>query len=274
MQPRRLIRALIASVVLTFAFAASATAPDRAIARAADAAVQQAQGHRLVLLADVHGTREIPLLVGDVVERLAAHEPVLLALEMPNEEQASLDAALAATDAHRARDVLLARAWWQRSTDQHDGRRSLGMLDLIERVRRLKHAGRDVALLAYDVSTGDTPSESSGRDGVMAERIRAAYTANTARRIVMLTGNFHAFLRIPSYMRAPVAITTAGMKLADLQPASIAIGAASGVGWGCMHDVCRAMPAPPASAHHEREYTGAVELPRMSVGRLVTVPTH
>ncbi|MGY3266652.1 calcium-binding protein [Lysobacter sp. HA35] len=269
---RRIIGVSVCAALLTIALAASASTADAGIGRAVDDVIRQSQGHRLVILGDLHGTREIPLLVGGVVERLSTREPVLLALEMPSAEQGPLDAAMASRDASIARRLLLARPWWQRSDDQHDGRRSLDMLDLIERMRVLKHRGHDAVVLAYDVGEGETQTDPSVRDRVMAGRVRQAYLAAPGRRVVMLTGNFHAFLKIPSYMQMPTAISAAGMQLADLHPASLRIGAKRGTAWGCVQHRCQTMPAYPASEPHEGEYSGSVTLPELHVGRLVTVP--
>lgn len=263
-----LLAALAAMLLLP---ARPAAARDAGIAQAADAVVRQADGHRLLILGELHGTREIPLLVGDVVERLSRTQPVLLALEVPAAEQPTLDAALATRSPAAARRMLLARDWWQTRDMRHDGRRSLDMLDLVERMRRLRQAGRSVHLLAYDVGVDESRPDPSWRDGVMAQRVRAAYAAAPDRRVVMLTGNFHAFLRIPEGMTLPAPITTAGMRLADLAPASIRIGAERGEGWFCARKGdCRAAPVHPASPGRG-EYTGAVTLPQLHVGRLVTV---
>lgn len=260
------------ALLLAFASLCATARDDAGIAAAADQAMRIAQGHRLVILGDLHGTREVPMLVGDIVERASRTQPVLLALEMPRSEQPSLDAALDARDADAVQRGLLARAWWRRSDDQHDGRRSLDMIELLDRLRRLKRAGRDVALLAYDVEPEAMGAAPDLRDAAMADRVREAFDAKPTRRVVMLTGNVHAFLRMPSYM--PLKLVTAGMRLADLAPASLRIGAAGGAGWGCFADGCRAVPASPAGDGFEGEYTGGVTLPRLSIGRLVTVPAR
>jgi hypothetical protein len=49
----------------------------------------------MVLVGDMHGTREIPTFVGDLVETLAADHHVVLGLEIPAGETPSLDAYLA-----------------------------------------------------------------------------------------------------------------------------------------------------------------------------------
>ncbi|TZF91502.1 ChaN family lipoprotein [Cognatilysobacter lacus] len=285
---RRSLSALLASLLCTATFAMPGRAhqsPPRATAwggdsrsidRAATQALRLARGHRLVILGDLHGTREIPLLVGDMIDRTSRRQPVTLALEMPRSEQPSLDAALAARDAAVARRQLLDRPWWRRGDNQHDGRRSVDMLELIERLRTLRQQGRDVALLAYDVDESVMSSiasaDASARDEAMAARVRQACLDLPRRRIVMLTGNFHAFLRIPSYMAAPAGIVTAGMRLADLAPASLRIGALRGQGWFCVDKACKAIPVGPAGAPTEGEFTGAISLPALHVGRLVTLP--
>ena len=70
--------------------ALSATAAADWRADAVDTLTRASDGHRLVVLGEMHGTREIPLLAGDLVERWSDASPVLLALEIPAREHLSL----------------------------------------------------------------------------------------------------------------------------------------------------------------------------------------
>ena len=66
-----------------------------------------------VLIGDLHGTREIPAFVGRLVATLVARQPVVLALEIPQEVGPSLDAFLASDGGAAARDAFTRGPWWR-----------------------------------------------------------------------------------------------------------------------------------------------------------------
>jgi len=197
-----------------------------------------AGGHRLILIGEKHGTREIPILVGRLVGAYALEGPVLLALEMPASEQPSLRRYLASDGSDAARRMLMATPFWTVDGDQHDGRRSHDMVDLVEHIRKLKSQGQDVSMMAYDVERG-TPRSPNHRDQAMAARVRAAYAALGHGRLLVLGGNVHAMLEkrdgAPAEMPVPM-----GYWLRDLGPWSVDIVARRGAFWGC-RDGCRAI---------------------------------
>ena len=98
---------------------------------AVDTLLQAAGGHRLVVLGEMHGTREIPLLAGDLVERWSAASPLLLALEIPAGEHAAIRDAVVSGGSDAAIEALRARPWWRVAADENDGRRSEDVLALI-----------------------------------------------------------------------------------------------------------------------------------------------
>ena len=271
---RKGLQALIAAVLACAMLLAHAADDD--IVRAADAIRAHAGGHRLVLLGEFHGTREIPRLVGELVAGYAAEGPVELALEIPRTEQASLDRALNARTSAAARSLLLARDWWNAHDDRHDGRRSHDMLDLVERLRILRERGRDVAVLAYDVPADAHRDDAERRDRAMAARLRAEYLARPRTRLLVLAGNVHAMLErpadVPPQMQRPM-----GSDLRDLDPVSVRISARSGESWACFAlRQCRALAAEGVHAPSgpmSGEYTYGVVLERFHVGRLIGAST-
>lgn len=228
---------------------AQAREPDDAARLLADAIGK----HELVLLGEMHGTREIPLMTSVLVGRYAKAEPVLLGLEVTSIDQARVDAFLdsAGTDADFA--TLLAGAHWREA--MHDGRDSVAMLGLLEHVRRLRTGGAEVAVVLFD-APGD-----GERDQRMAHALRVAMQAHPGWRTLVLTGNVHAMTGEPPSMMlpdgTPVAAPTAlGRHLADLSPLSVDIAAAQGEFWGCRDKVCAPHPAgfvgAPAAMHEPR----------------------
>ncbi len=270
-------RVVVAIAVLLAGLAAAVTARQPAAQAAsvdrgaAQAIIEHVGDRRLVLLGETHATREIPDLVEALVTHWAARGPVVLALEMPHDEHAALGAFMASDGGATPQAALRSRSWWQVPDDQHDGRRSEDMLDLIEAMRRLRAQSRDVALLAYD-APGD-PGDRNARDRAMARTIRAAHAALANGRLVMLAGNVHAMLERPSYAPAAMA-QPAGSWLRDLSPVSVRIDAKRGEYWGCPYGEprCRtlAVRAAPASSGAARgAYTYHVVLPRFTLARLV-----
>lgn len=188
-------------MALGFAFASPAQPPvadDAGIGAAVQAMREHVGGRRLVLLGESHGTREIP----DLVHALAAayvHEgPVVIGLEVAYPEHAALDAYMDLDGDAQARAALRGRAYWTKHDDQHDGRRSEDVLDLIEDVRQLRANGHDIALLAFDMEADTPRHDYDARNRFMAQVVRSAAEALPRGRVPMLAGNVHAMLERPS----------------------------------------------------------------------------
>lgn len=264
-------RPVLAAVVLLCLFAATGASAQRDSVETAAAGIREAAGgHRLILLGEKHGTREIPRLVGALVGAYALEGPVLLALEMPASEQAHLRRYLASDGSAAARTEMISSPFWTIQGDQHDGRRSHDMVDLVEQVRLLKSQGRDVGLMAYDVERGPARGPNQ-RDQAMATRVRAAYAALPRGRLLVLGGNAHAMLARPDYAPAEMPVPM-GYWLRDLAPWSVDIVANSGAFWGCRND-CKAIEitgSPPRTgtlqndSYHHRE-----ALARFTIARLI-----
>ncbi|MBD9369896.1 calcium-binding protein [Xanthomonas sp. XNM01] len=264
---RRLFALCLASACVFQAVAGGSAAR----ASAVDTLVAEAGKHRLIMLGEMHGTREIPPLVGEVAEHLSREGPLLLALEIHASEHASLRAYLDGDGSVAQRDLLRRRPFWSVPQQRNDGRRSEDMLDLVERMRQLRAQGRDVAVLAYDVANGGGPI-GDWRDDAMAAQLRQAFGALPRGPMLVLTGNVHAMRLRPSWapeqMPAPM---TAG--LLDLQPVSIEIAAASGEFWACPAAGCgpqRIVAVPSAGALPAGEpFDYRIVLPAFSVARPV-----
>lgn len=204
---------------------------------ATDLLLQAIGGHRLVLVGELHGTRETPALVADAVEHLLADgDAVVLALEISLAEQPAIDAYLASPGTRADRAALLASPHW--TDPMHDGRDSAAMLDLIERVRVLRADGGDMTLALFD------PGDVAERDRGMADRLRALAAEHAHARMVVLIGNMHATIAAPASLadedgRRIEPPMTAGRYLRDLDPFSINVHAGAGESVACTQMVCR-----------------------------------
>lgn len=249
---------------------------DPQLAAAAGQIQAHAGAHRLLVLGELHGTREMPALTAQLLQRYAALGPVTLALEMPHTEQAALDAYLASAGAVQDWRILASTPFWQVSNDQHDGRRSLQMRQLVEVVRALRQAGASADVLAYDVSRSESDThDHHWRDARMADNLRAAIE-RTSGTVVVLTGNVHAMRVRPDWAPAELQLAPMTSLLLDLQPFVVNLTAAEGQFWGCMEGRCRALPVRTQMpqpllrfTEPERTYDLVLQLPVLSVADLV-----
>lgn len=236
---------------------------------------QHAGGHRLLVLGEFHGTRETPLLVRQLVDDYSRDgAPVVLALELPRGENRLLADYLDSSGDVRARDALRTSRFWTVRDDQHDGRRSHDMLDLIEAVRVLKKQGRNVSVLGYDVDSGNGNNQT--RDDAMALELRRAYQLLPEDgKMLVLAGNVHAMRRRPADAPKEMQQRPMASQLLDLDLYSIRLEALKGEFWACLSR-CQRLPlrdqqvrVPDAESAADRMYDLVVWLPQFSVGRLL-----
>lgn len=169
---------------------------------------------RVVWFGEMHGTSESPKFVGDVVCQAARTQRVQLGLEIASTEQPRIDKFLANGD----RKALTDGSWWK----QHDGRSSVAMLELIDRVRQLERAGANISIVAYDVPTADE------RDTAMADFVRAARKPDEV--FVGLSGNIHSRRAKWNELTPMVAHLVA----AGLAVKTYDVSANGGTFWACM----------------------------------------
>lgn len=236
---------------------------------------QHAAEHRLLVLGEFHGTREVPLLVRQLMDDYSRDgTPVLLALELPRAENPALHDYLDSDGGTAARQRLHDRAFWTVRDDQHDGRRSRDMLAMIEALRALKAQGRDITIVGYDVNHSDAGNQT--RDDRMATELRRLYRRlPDDARMVVLTGNVHAMLQRPDGMPPEMQMRPMASGLRDLDIYRVRLGALRGEAWGCI-DRCsaRALPeqaarGPRVDTHAGRQYDLWMWLPKLSVGALI-----
>lgn len=260
--------ASVALLILSACGVARAASP----ASAMDLLDKAVEGHRVVLLGEMHGTQEIPALVAALIEQRAVRgRREVLALEIDSAEQRRIDRYLASDGSHAARQALLAGEHWTET--HHDGRDSVAMLALIERMRRLRAAGHAVPVVAFDRQGRHE------RNREMADDLRDTIKHFPRAQLIVLSGNVHAMTRRPPWtmtdesgkpIEPPM---SAGRHLADLQPLSIDIDARTGAYWACTDGACRQQyvrpskgPAPELDAHaaSESAWDATLMLPRFT----------
>ena len=223
---------------------ATLAAGDPVIVAAAAQIAAHAGKHRLIVLGELHGTRQLPALTAALVAHHAAQGPVTLALEVPQTEQPAIEGYLASDGGSAAWQALASTPFWQVHDDQHDGRRSVQMRQLIESLRALRLQGATVDVLAYDVAKEQADAhDHHWRDARMAANLRAAATQRSGMLLV-LTGNVHAMRVRPSWAPPEMQLAPMTSQLLDLQPYAVNVTGASGQFWGCPQPAaCRAIEA-------------------------------
>lgn len=192
-------RASLALPLLAFACSHPDRTPDNPVAPAAtpteespeDVAVLEdaLASNAILVFGDTHGTQEIPQFVGRVVDTIARRKPVVLAMEIPHEQDAALARFVRGPGDAAAREALLKEPFWQ--AEYQDGRRSTAMLALIESIRVLRAGGANVDLFAFDVEAGPGVSDRA-RDRGMADKILALRSRRPDAAIVAYVGSLHA----------------------------------------------------------------------------------
>lgn len=225
---RPLVRSLSLALLLVVSAPtlAAAAAPADGIGAEFATLLERARAHRVFLVGEIHGTREIQRHFGELAAALAGDGgPLIVGLEIWRSEQPALDRYLASAGTGEDRARLLEASFWT----IRDGRSSEAMVDLIERLRVLALKA-PLRVLAFDVDP-DSKVRGAARDRQMGEALNAALEAHPQARLLVLAGNFHTRLQAgapwdPEYRFA-------GHYLQAHEPYAVEIMPASGSAWMC-----------------------------------------
>ena len=146
---------------------------------------------RVVVVGELHGTNQFPDVVADAVEAAARRGlRVRVGLEIPRDEDVAFDAYIDSDGRPKDRARLLREPFWEGK----DGRASLAMLRLINRVSLLRSDGRRVALELFDLPRDERfdPKQADARDWLMAEHLADAMKKHQKDAFIVLVGSFHA----------------------------------------------------------------------------------
>lgn len=152
----------------------------------------------VVVLGETHGTAEIPAAFADLVcQESAGARRVLVGLEVWSTAQPAIDAYLESDGGTAARDALLAVEFWRR--EYQDGRSSAAMAGLLETLRGLRRAGRNIVVRALD---DPAARGQQARDDRMAANLGKAIDDLRPARTLALVGDVHS-RPVPGYPWAP-----------------------------------------------------------------------
>lgn len=181
-----------------------------------------------ILLGEMHGTNEIPYVVGELAcEAGTAGQRVTVAVEMAEGEQAHLDRYLASSGSPEDQRRLFAGAFWNRP--YQDGRSSKAMAAMLERLRALRHAGVSIRVVAYDVAG----LEGNAHEEAMAQNLLDDRREHPDETYLVLCGNVRA--RTVAGVDWDEAFVPMGMRLKQSVPRLRALDAeyAPGQAWTC-----------------------------------------
>lgn len=214
----------------------------------------------VLLLGELHGTREAPAFVETVACRALARDlPVLVGLELPVAEAAKVAEYLASDGGERAEAALLAGPLWQ--AEYQYGVASRAVVDLLDALRARKAAGAAVEVVLYD------PGRVAERDRGMAQNLAAALGARTEAFAVVLSGNLHNRLTVGT--RFDPELEPMGhllvKRLAGRRVVSLDMAHQGGTAWLCFNS--DAEECGPKKVTGEAGRTSGVELDAADDGR-------
>jgi hypothetical protein len=187
---------------------------------------------RWVIVGEMHGTAETPEAFTNLVCLAAATgRPITVALEYSADWQPVIDSYLASNGDAKARAELLSLPIWHQ--DMQDGRGSIAFLQMFERLRHLKQAGRIAGVVASDVGRS-TPS-GQARDASMAKAWTAISAADNGL-ILALVGNVHAMRK--AYVLPELTIVTAGSLMPVARTTTVNVVGNGGKAWNCQQNGC------------------------------------
>ena len=205
---------------------------------------------RWVVVGELHGTREIPEVFAHLVCGAGGTgRPVVVGLERNEVEQPMLDSYLASQGSETDRAALLNFDAWQTGKD---GRSSEGMLDLIEKLRRLKQSGRIAGVVAFQPNMRGSQAE---REVAMAQRLMRA-SPSEATLVVALVGNVHAMKTKQTF--GSNSFVPAAAHLPRGSTLTVDVRGNGGSAWNCSPE-CRAHYTPSRSPSTERSLVAAGE---------------
>ncbi len=146
------------------------------------------QPGQVVLLGEVHGTKEGPEFAGQIAcNALEKNLMVTIALELPQADQEQLDEYLDSDGSMEAKRKFLGLNTWSR--EYQDGRASESIFELIESVRILRENKKRIDVVFLDIE------DAGNRDKIMADRLLEDVKSYPNNFFITLTGNIHNIIR-------------------------------------------------------------------------------
>ena len=179
-------------------------------------------GPTVLALGEVHGTKEIPRLVGDLAcNALSLGVPVIVGYEIGGDQQPAFDAFVDSDGGPTARQKLLAGEFWR--TPYKDGRQSEALMGLLERIRRMHRAGANIRFAAIERGP-----HGEDRDKQMADGVAQLRAESPDAIILLVAGSNHT--RVNAGYPMGARLRARGIPLV-----SLAITYQTGTVWTCVN---------------------------------------
>lgn len=188
---------------------------------------------RYVIVGEIHGTTETPAAFAQLVCEASARGAVTVALELPMSLQSEFEAFLAATGDASAEAILRRTSYW--NPRHQDGRSSVAMVEMLHSIRRLRAAGRDIAIRVFLPDQGRPAGfDQNYHELEMATEIARAARVRPEARVLVLVGGVHASkARIEMWDLLPAAA-----HLPRAEVITLDVAQQGGQSWSCRTEGC------------------------------------
>jgi hypothetical protein len=183
---------------------------------------------QVMLLGELHGTREVPRFVALSACQVASRGiPVTVGLEMPVENQERVRRFIASAGTEHDRALLMESPFWR--SPYPDGRSSEAVAQLLEQLRWLRAQGLDVEVFVFD----HPELQGEAREAAMARSVLSQVEAGPERFFLVSTGNIHP--RTRPGVPWDLGYRPMGYMLARSLPSLVSLDVAfdSGTAWIC-----------------------------------------
>jgi hypothetical protein len=182
----------------------------------------------VLLLGELHGTREVPRFVALGTCQVASRgTPVTVGLEMPVENQERVRRFIASAGTGQDHALLMESPFWR--SPYPDGRSSEAVAQLLEQLRWLRSQGLDVEVFVFD----HPELQGEAREAAMARSVLSQVEAGPERFFLIATGNVHP--RTRPGVPWDLGYRPMGYMLARKLPSLVSLDVAfdSGTAWIC-----------------------------------------
>ncbi|NOK16062.1 hypothetical protein [Corallococcus carmarthensis] len=148
---------------------------------------KQAKAGGVMLLGELHGTREVPRFIAQTVCQLVTSGmPVTVGLELPVENEERITAFLQSQGGEVDWLKLMEAPFWR--SPYPDGRGSEAVANMLEQLRQLRAQGLDVAVFVYD----HPKLSGQKREDALTQTVQAQVKAKPERFHLVVSGNIHS----------------------------------------------------------------------------------
>jgi hypothetical protein len=185
---------------------------------------------RYIIVGEMHGTAETPAWFAELVcTAVADGLRVLVGLEFDAASTVALDTYVASEGSLADREKLLQPRHWLNNESPGDGRTSVAMFAMLERLRELQSSGMPISVAGF-VGVPLRYTSQTDYEKVLAENLQRATESGGYDKSIVLVGDLHA-----SQARLPYAshIDPMAMHLPRGEVLSLRTESTGGHAWHC-----------------------------------------